>query len=168
MSVALLPGGAKQGGAAAHVCPQCHRALALTAEYWFPVRDKPGYFYTGICRACDYRVRSARRQRARELRAKGVKVVEPKARPTTGHREPVVIGKRQPGQRLEDVLPPRLAQIARLVACGTERKAIAREMGLSQHTVKNHIDRLYRALGVNCLGELCARLYMEGWLGQQD
>ena len=51
-------------------------------------------------------------------------------------------------------LPPRLDQIARLIAVGLPNKLIAAEMGLTYGTVKQHLYRLYRRVGVSNRTEL--------------
>ena len=55
------------------------------------------------------------------------------------------------------VLPPRLRQTLELVLTGESPKAMARKLGLSIHTVREHIDRLYVAYGVRGRDELMAR-----------
>ncbi|HKH29830.1 MAG TPA: LuxR C-terminal-related transcriptional regulator, partial [Gaiellaceae bacterium] len=59
-------------------------------------------------------------------------------------------------QRPEDRLPlplphltPRQVEVLRLLEQGRSTKQIAAELHLSTETVRNHIRRLFRALGVN-------------------
>jgi DNA-binding CsgD family transcriptional regulator len=54
-------------------------------------------------------------------------------------------------------MPPRLAQILELLLAGESPKAIARRVGLSLWTVREHVQRLYRRLGVSGRDELMAR-----------
>ena len=46
-------------------------------------------------------------------------------------------------------LTPRQAEVLRLLERGRSTAQIADELGLSQHTVRNHIRRLMRALGAS-------------------
>ena len=46
-------------------------------------------------------------------------------------------------------LTPRQAEVLRLLEQGRSTKQIAAELHLSTETVRNHIRRLFRALGVN-------------------
>jgi DNA-binding NarL/FixJ family response regulator len=48
-----------------------------------------------------------------------------------------------------DDLTPRQAEILRLLEWGKSTEQIAGELSLSQETVRNHIRRLFRALGVH-------------------
>jgi DNA-binding CsgD family transcriptional regulator len=54
-------------------------------------------------------------------------------------------------------LPARLQQVLDRLLVGHAPKAIARELGLSIHTVREHVQRLYRTLGVGGRDELMAR-----------
>jgi DNA-binding CsgD family transcriptional regulator len=58
-------------------------------------------------------------------------------------------------------LPPRLAQIRDRLLAGQVPKRIARELGLSIWTVRDHIQRLYRHFGVSGRDELMARFVGE-------
>ncbi|HTR07475.1 MAG TPA: helix-turn-helix transcriptional regulator [Paraburkholderia sp.] len=51
-------------------------------------------------------------------------------------------------------------QIARLVRNGLSNKAIARDLDLSQPTVKTHLLRMFRKLGVSSRTELIGALYL--------
>ena len=44
---------------------------------------------------------------------------------------------------------PRQAEIVSMIAGGLEDKEIARELGLSVTTVRTHLQRLYRQIGVH-------------------
>ena len=50
--------------------------------------------------------------------------------------------------RPEDALSPRELQVLRLVAEGRANKQIARELGISERTVKAHLGRVFRQIGV--------------------
>jgi DNA-binding CsgD family transcriptional regulator len=55
-------------------------------------------------------------------------------------------------------LPPRAAEVARLVCRGRSNKEIARDMGISDQTVKDHVASLCRRFGALNRTELAARL----------
>ncbi len=50
--------------------------------------------------------------------------------------------------RLEDSMSPREVEVLRLVAQGLANKQIGRRLGISERTVKAHLGRVFRALGV--------------------
>jgi DNA-binding NarL/FixJ family response regulator len=52
------------------------------------------------------------------------------------------------GGRPEDALSPRELEVLRLVADGRANKQIARQLGISERTVKAHLGRVFRQLGV--------------------
>ncbi len=56
-------------------------------------------------------------------------------------------------------LPPRSAQVACLVCKGQTNKTIARHMGISDQTVKEHVSHLCRRFGVQNRTELAAALF---------
>ena len=60
------------------------------------------------------------------------------------------------GRRVVDVdaLTPRHLQIVCLVAEGAGNRSIAEELGISQHTVRAHLNVIYRVLNVG--GQLAA------------
>ncbi|NJD08686.1 MAG: hypothetical protein FIA97_19665 [Methylococcaceae bacterium] len=51
-------------------------------------------------------------------------------------------------------LPPRLSQVLRALLDGMSDKEIAKELGISPHTVNIHVQRLYRHFGVHSRVEL--------------
>ena len=53
-------------------------------------------------------------------------------------------------------LPRRQAQVLRLLGEGHSRAEVAESLGIGQGTVKEHVTRLERALGVDRMGELRA------------
>ena len=61
-----------------------------------------------------------------------------------------------------DDLTPRQAEILRLLEWGRSTEQIAGELQLSQETVRNHIRRLFRALGVHTRLEAVARARFTG------
>ncbi len=56
----------------------------------------------------------------------------------------------------EHNLTPRLAQVLELLAKGKSEKQVARELGISAHTVHMHVGRLHKLLGVSNRAELVA------------
>lgn len=54
-------------------------------------------------------------------------------------------------------LPPRTREVLELLLKGRSEKEVARELGLSVHTVHVHVKQLYRKLEVTSRGELLAR-----------
>lgn len=71
-------------------------------------------------------------------------------------------GPRTPSRALpapiDTPLPPRAAEVARLVCRGRSNKEIARDMGISDQTVKDHVASLCRRFGAQNRTELAARL----------
>jgi DNA-binding CsgD family transcriptional regulator/transcriptional regulator with GAF, ATPase, and Fis domain len=64
----------------------------------------------------------------------------------------------RPANRLAVDLPPRSAQVAYLVCQGQTNKTIARQMGISDQTVKEHVANLCRRFGTRNRTELAAAL----------
>ena len=60
----------------------------------------------------------------------------------------------------EERLTYREEQIARLVRDGRSNKEIARDLALGQPTVKTHLMRMYRKLGVSNRTELVGALFL--------
>jgi DNA-binding NarL/FixJ family response regulator len=52
------------------------------------------------------------------------------------------------GNRPEDAMSPRELEVLRLVAQGLANKQIGRRLGISERTVKAHLGRVFRQLGV--------------------
>lgn len=69
-----------------------------------------------------------------------------------------VSGVREPAATLSATLPPRSADVAIRVCRGQTNKEIAREMGISDQTVKEHVANLCRRFGVHNRTELAACL----------
>ena len=75
---------------------------------------------------------------------------------TTGRFDPPVPGLAG--------LPPRLAEVLELLRAGQAPKQIARRLGLSVHTVRDHVKRLYARAGVGDRGAFMALLNGSGRL----
>ena len=52
------------------------------------------------------------------------------------------------GSRPEDLISPREIEVLQLVARGLANKQIARSLGISERTVKAHLGRVFRQIGV--------------------
>jgi DNA-binding NarL/FixJ family response regulator len=57
----------------------------------------------------------------------------------------------------QDLLTPRELQVLAAIGDGASNKAIARQLGISLHTVKFHIESLFRKLGVRSRAEAVAK-----------
>lgn len=55
-------------------------------------------------------------------------------------------------------LSPRESEIARLICLGRQNKEIAYVTGLSEHTIENHLKRIYRKLEIHNRAALVARM----------
>jgi DNA-binding CsgD family transcriptional regulator len=60
------------------------------------------------------------------------------------------------GPRLDSTLTPRENEVRDLLLTGCSSEAIARRLGISRHTVKDHRKNIFRKLGVGSLAELFA------------
>ncbi|MCB2100655.1 MAG: hypothetical protein KDE22_07280 [Rhodobacterales bacterium] len=64
-----------------------------------------------------------------------------------------------PKSRLDtSALPPRILQVLEGLLAGKSEKRIAKDLGLSPHTVNRHVQRLYRHFDVNSRAQLVALL----------
>lgn len=70
--------------------------------------------------------------------------------------------RREESGRIATVLTPRERQLVELVAEGLPNKLIARELGLTDGTVKIHLHNVYQKLGVNNRTALAALAFREG------
>lgn len=61
-------------------------------------------------------------------------------------------------------LRPRELEAARLFSQGMVAKTVAREMGISVHTVNHMVTASCRILSVNSRTELVATLLRKGWM----
>ncbi len=59
-------------------------------------------------------------------------------------------------------LSPRELQILQMVANGATTKEVAHDLGISPHTVKTHLERLYEKLGANDRAEAVAIAMRKG------
>jgi DNA-binding NarL/FixJ family response regulator len=55
------------------------------------------------------------------------------------------------------LLTPRELEVLHSIGAGSSNKSIARELGISQHTVKSHIESLLRKLGARTRAEALAK-----------
>jgi DNA-binding NarL/FixJ family response regulator len=78
-------------------------------------------------------------------------VVLPKAMAGRVIGEPAAVGVAEPA--VEDPLTAREHQILGLLAEGLPNKRIARELGISEHTVKFHVSSVFAKLGVQSRAE---------------
>lgn len=62
---------------------------------------------------------------------------------------------------MERYLTPRMAEIAKLLKHGKTHRQIAYELGISAHTVKTHITRMYLRFGALNAADLIRILYEE-------
>jgi DNA-binding CsgD family transcriptional regulator len=60
-------------------------------------------------------------------------------------------------RRAHPLLTPREVEILAAISAGLSNKAIARRFAISQHTVKFHVESLFRKLGVRTRAEAVAR-----------
>jgi DNA-binding NarL/FixJ family response regulator len=60
-----------------------------------------------------------------------------------------VLTGRRPASATQPQLTPREQEILRLVVAGFPNKAIAHELLISEKTVKNHLGRIFQAIGVS-------------------
>jgi ATP/maltotriose-dependent transcriptional regulator MalT len=69
------------------------------------------------------------------------------------------------GAREPDALSPRELDVLRLVAAGATNQAAARELLVSEATIKTHLIHLYNKLGVRDRAAAVAVAYERGILG---
>jgi DNA-binding CsgD family transcriptional regulator len=70
-----------------------------------------------------------------------------------------------PSPPAADALPPRLRQVLAGLLEGDSEQQIALQLGISPHTVHEHVKRLHRRFGVASRGELLAGLLTRGHKG---
>lgn len=61
-------------------------------------------------------------------------------------------------------LSPRETAVLSLVARGVSTRAIARQLGISENTVKNHLRNIHQKLGVRCRAHAVAIATRADWL----
>jgi RNA polymerase sigma factor (sigma-70 family) len=77
--------------------------------------------------------------------------------------------QRQYSESALNVLTPRERDVALLAARGLSNRQIAGELGLSIHTVNNHLKRIYAKLEISSRTELAWRLqYMDLHTGEES
>jgi two-component system nitrate/nitrite response regulator NarL len=84
---------------------------------------------------------------------------------TAGLSVRIVIGRSAPRRAFEElaesatqsILTPREQDVIDAIGAGLSNKAIARELGISLHTVKFHIESLLRKLGAHTRAEAVAK-----------
>jgi DNA-binding NarL/FixJ family response regulator len=82
--------------------------------------------------------------------------------PVRGVPEPVVDLRPRGFEELADraagvLLTPRELDVLAAIGAGSSNKAIARDLGISLHTVKFHIESLFRKLGARTRAEAVAK-----------
>jgi DNA-binding NarL/FixJ family response regulator len=76
----------------------------------------------------------------------------------------LALGRRETGP----ALTPRQREVLRLLARGYSNDRIAQELGLRERTVKNHVSRLYRKLGVRSRTEAVLYAVRQGWVEVEE
>ncbi len=71
---------------------------------------------------------------------------------------------RQSASARSDALTPRESEVLQLLAEGMANKEIASRLGISDHTVKFHVNALMAKLGVQSRTEAVVRAARKGWL----
>jgi len=69
------------------------------------------------------------------------------------------------GARSPDTLSPRELEVLRLVAAGATNRSVARQLFVSEATIKTHLLHLYAKLGVRDRASAVATAYERGLLG---
>jgi DNA-binding NarL/FixJ family response regulator len=83
--------------------------------------------------------------------------------PLCGHDPPrFALAMWAPEPALPGDLSRRQLEILRRLVRGERVPTIARELSVSQSTVRNHLSAIYRSLGVHSQSELLARLMADG------
>src|SRR5262249_38053498 len=62
-----------------------------------------------------------------------------------------------PERPVADLLTPRELEVLAAISEGSSNKAVARKLGISLHTVKFHVESLFRKLGARTRAEAVAR-----------
>ena len=65
-------------------------------------------------------------------------------------------------------LTPRERQICEALAKGLTNRQLAEELGITEHTARNHARAIFRTLQVHTRGELIARYLLENPFASQD
>lgn len=139
-------------GFRSNMCGPLHCDDAVVGVFYTATRE-PGLHYTPLvkqqmsmlCRACSLALEN--------LVHNGRLDLETTDGPAAPGLPPLA-----PGGRLLATLPPRSAQVAQLVCKGQTNKMIARQLGISDQTVKEHVTNLCRRFGAQNRTELAALL----------
>ncbi len=70
-----------------------------------------------------------------------------------------LLQRRSPVNKSEWELTKREAQIVSLISHGKSNKQIARDLGISENTIKTFLKRIFNKIGVHSRGELISELY---------
>lgn len=65
-------------------------------------------------------------------------------------------------------LTPRERQICEALAKGLTNRELAEELGITEHTTRNHLRAIFRTLQAHTRGELIARYLLENPFPSQD
>lgn len=66
------------------------------------------------------------------------------------------------------ILTPRETEILTYIARGSMNKQVARELGVSEHTIKNHLSSILRKLDVNDRTQAVVLAIQNGWIVPPD
>jgi DNA-binding NarL/FixJ family response regulator len=65
-------------------------------------------------------------------------------------------------------LTPRQRRILERIACGQTNKLIARELGITERTIKYHLTEIFDRLGAGSRAEAVARASAQGWIALRE
>jgi DNA-binding NarL/FixJ family response regulator len=65
-------------------------------------------------------------------------------------------------------LSPRESEVLGMLAAGTHAAAIARQLGISVHTVRGHVKKILSKLGCHSQLEAVAKASLRGWIARPD
>lgn len=65
-------------------------------------------------------------------------------------------------------LTPRQRRILERIACGQTNKLIARELGITERTIKYHLAEIFERLGASSRAEAVARASAQGWIALRE
>ena len=90
--------------------------------------------------------------------ANGLLAREPEPDPSAGS------GFRAAGEAAVPLLTPRELEILAALGEGLSNKGVARKLGISAHTVKFHLETIFRKLGVSSRAEAVAKGMRQGMI----
>lgn len=108
--------------------------------------------------------------RARTRRGRWLTITAERAVSDDGAREiGIVVQPSRPAEIAQIVsaghgLTPRESDVVLLVASGCTNAEIARSLGLSTHTVSDHLKNIFAKVGVSTRGELTSKLFFDHYL----